>query len=74
MVETLPGNEGELVEAVRAVYRWNENKIAVLNASEYDVELKRGTRIAKYETFRGGNPDSEEKVRENKRSNRETRL
>ena len=64
VVETLPGNEGELVEAVRAVYRWNENKIAVLNASEYDVELKRGTRIAKYETFRGGNPDSEEKVRE----------
>ena len=28
------------------------------------MELKRGTRIAKYETFKSYNPDSEEKVRE----------
>ena len=64
MVETLPENEGELVEAVRAVYKWDKKKIAVLNASEYDVELKRGARIARYKSFRSHAPEPEEKVRE----------
>ena len=64
VVETLPENGGELIEVVRAMYRWKEKKIAVLNASEYDVELKRGTRIATYEIARMDNPNPEEKVRE----------
>ena len=51
MVEALPRNEGELVEAVRTVYSWKERKIAVLDASENNIELERGARIAQYEVL-----------------------
>ena len=36
-----------------------ERKENLLNASEYDIELKRGARIAQYEVLKNFNPEPE---------------